>query len=257
MGSNATALELIVSTQTVTAGWINPGGGSWQTPGNWQGGVVPNGNTMTAILGIAILAPSTITLDDPSGVTLGNLFFSNTNSYMVTPGIGANTASFFNLNNGPGESTISDLLGVHTITAPIVMNNGMVVTVSNPTDVLTLKGPISGNGGVDLFSGSGTLVLSGNQTNSYTGATTIASPTGTIQIGDGSTFGGLPNTLGVADNGTLAFDQPAGTTTIFANTISGTGGLDQIGTGSTLLLTGSTSYTGLTVVVSNATLRIG
>jgi fibronectin-binding autotransporter adhesin len=93
--------------------------------------------------------------------------------------------------------------------------------------------------GALIKDGAGTLTLTG--ANIYTGGTTIVA--GTLQLGDGGTTGAV---LGdVADNGTLAFNRSD--IVSFAGAISGTGGIEQDGAGTTIL-TGANSYGGATVV---------
>lgn len=88
--------------------------------------------------------------------------------------------------------------------------------------------------------GLGTLTLTGE--NIYGGGTTITD--GTLQLGDGGTTGSI---LGdVTDNGILAFNRSDVVT--FGGTISGTGGVYQIGTGQTILTADSSSLTGVSQV---------
>lgn len=85
----------------------------------------------------------------------------------------------------------------------------------------------------------GTLVLQG--TNTYSGGTTLSM--GTLQLGDGGTSGSISGD--VANTGTLVFDRADGIT--FGGVISGTGALEQQGTGETIL-TAANTYTGATTV---------
>ncbi len=95
--------------------------------------------------------------------------------------------------------------------------------------------------------GPGTLVLSA--ANTYGGGTRITG--GTLQVGDGGTSGAI---LGdIADNAAVAFDRSDSVT--FAGVISGSGSLEQKGTG-TLVLTGANTYTGGTTITAG-TLQIG
>ena len=108
-----------------------------------------------------------------------------------------------------------------------VLDNGTLAF--NRSDVATFAGTISGSGGVAQI-GTGTTILTG--INTYSGGTTISA--GTLQLGDGGADGSI---LGdVLDNGTLAFNRSDVAT--FAGTISGSGAVAQIGTGTTIL-TGS------------------
>ncbi|PTR33076.1 outer membrane autotransporter protein [Luteibacter sp. OK325] len=98
---------------------------------------------------------------------------------------------------------------------------------------------IAGNGTVNQ-TGPGTTMLTANST--YTGDTTIAE--GTLQLGNGGGTGSI--TGDIADDGTLAFDRNDTALTL-AGVISGTGVVDQIGSG-TSTLTGASSYTGITTI---------
>jgi outer membrane autotransporter protein len=89
-------------------------------------------------------------------------------------------------------------------------------------------------------------VLTGAST--YTGGTTIVTG-GTLEFGNGGSVIG-----NIADNGTLAFAQTGNAT--FGATISGTGGVSQLGTG-ILTLTAANTYTGVTTIASGATLQLG
>jgi len=110
-------------------------------------------------------------------------------------------------------------------------------------DTYAFGGVISGSGVVNQI-GSGTTVLNGN--NTYTGVTTISA--GTLQLGNGGTSGSI---LGnVTDNGMLVFNRSDSVT--FPGLISGTGLVNQIGSGTTTL-TGNNSYSGGTNV-TNGTL---
>ncbi|PVY30454.1 autotransporter-associated beta strand repeat-containing protein, partial [Paraburkholderia silvatlantica] len=94
-----------------------------------------------------------------------------------------------------------------------------------------------------------TTVLTG--VNTYTGGTTISA--GTLQLGNGTTNGSI--TGNVTDNAILAFDPASGTTMTEPGVISGTGQVQQIGTGTTVL-TGTNIYTGGTTI-SAGTLQLG
>jgi outer membrane autotransporter protein len=117
-----------------------------------------------------------------------------------------------------------------------VTDNGILAF--DRSDVLAFGGVISGMGSVQQI-GIGTTVLTGN--NTYTGGTTIN--TGTLQLGNGGTTGSI--TGNVLDNGILAFDRSNVLT--FGGVISGTGSLQQNGTGTTVLIRDNT-YTGATTV---------
>jgi len=107
----------------------------------------------------------------------------------------------------------------------------------------TFSGTISGAtifGGDELWKiGSGTLILTGD--NTYTGRTLING--GTLQLGNGGTTGSVAGDI--MANGTLVFDRSDALT--FNGAISGSGGVQQNGSGS-VTLSANESYTGSTSV---------
>uniref|UniRef100_Q11KT9 Outer membrane autotransporter barrel domain n=2 Tax=Phyllobacteriaceae TaxID=69277 RepID=Q11KT9_CHESB len=103
---------------------------------------------------------------------------------------------------------------------------------------LTLTNTISGTGALTK-DGAGGLTLTG--TNTYAGGTTISA--GTLQLGDGGESGSI--TGNVANDGTLAFNRS--NSYAFSGLISGSGAVEQIGSGITILTAGN-SYTGTTAV---------
>lgn len=111
----------------------------------------------------------------------------------------------------------------------------------------TIDSTIAGAGIGLTKQGAGTLVLTG--TNIYTGGTTINA--GTLQLGNGETTGSIAGD--VTNNAILAVDRSD--TVTFDNVVSGTGALQQNGTG-TLVLTGTNTFTGGTTI-NAGTLQIG
>ncbi len=112
----------------------------------------------------------------------------------------------------------------------------------------TFSGTIYGSGGLNKV-GGGLFTLAG--ANTYAGSTTVSS--GTLQIGNGGTTGSINAASNVVTNATLAFNRSDNI--VFPNTVSGIGGLTQLGPGM-LTLTGSSSYTGQTNV-TGGTLQVG
>ncbi len=119
-------------------------------------------------------------------------------------------------------------------------NNGALAF--DRSDTHTFGGAISGSGVVNQI-GSGTTVLTGNST--YTGGTTISA--GTLQLGSGGTSGSI--TGDIEKNGTLAFNRSD--TTTLDGVISGSGTVNQLGSGITVL-TGNNRYAGPTNVTSGS-----
>ena len=131
---------------------------------------------------------------------------------------GATYAQDFTL-DGSGTNTI-DQFGNNSTFSGVFSD----ATPGTPGAVIIAN---SGAGGSVIFTGI----------NTYSGGTTISA--GTLQLGDGGADGSI---LGdVLDNGTLAFNRSDVAT--FAGTISGSGGVAQIGTGTTIL-TAANTYSG-------------
>nr|WP_224006011.1 autotransporter outer membrane beta-barrel domain-containing protein [Paraburkholderia tropica] len=143
-------------------------------------------------------------------------------------------------NGGTLENT-ADITSARNVTMQV---SGTVLTDVGTT--FTLNGAIAGAGALTK-AGTGTLVLNGDDT--YTGGTTISA--GTLQIGSGGTSGSIVGDI--ANNGALVLDR-AGTLTL-NGTISGSGSVSQIGTGTTVLAADNT-YTGGTTI-ANGTLQLG
>ena len=113
----------------------------------------------------------------------------------------------------------------------------------------TVSNKISGTGALTVSGSDAALTLAGS--NSYSGLTTITT-NNTLQIGIGGTNGTL-GSGSVSNAGTLTFNRSDLYT--LTNTISGSGTLSQIGSGTTIL-SGSNSYSGGTTV-TNGMLQIG
>ena len=109
---------------------------------------------------------------------------------------------------------------------------------------VTFAGVVSGSGSLAQL-GAGTIDLTG--ANTYTGGRSCTISAGTLQIGAGGTTGSLVGN--VVDNARLAFDRCNSVT--FADVVSGSGSLTQLGAG-TIDLTGANTYTGGTTIASRA-----
>lgn len=118
-----------------------------------------------------------------------------------------------------------------------VLNNGSLVF--DRGNGVTFAGIISGSGNL-VQTGSGTLILTAD--NTFSGGTNIASGS-TLQLGNGGTSGSV--TGNIVDNGTLIFNRSS--TLAFGGVISGTGSLQQDGSGTTTL-SGANTYSGGTIL---------
>ncbi|WP_241133581.1 autotransporter-associated beta strand repeat-containing protein [Achromobacter insuavis] len=125
----------------------------------------------------------------------------------------------------------------------VTANNGTLSANAGVTGTVTQA--ITGAGALTK-DGAGTVVLTSNA-NSWAGATTIAA--GTLQLGNGGASGNLPGAAAITNNGTLAFNRSDLFT--FGNLITGSGGIRQMGSGTTVL-TANNSYAGPTSVTAGA-----
>jgi outer membrane autotransporter protein len=235
---------------------------------------------------LAVLAPGAVYAQvDGTWQGPGNEWTDGTN-WSSNPDVPDNTATFTN-NGAPTSVTISNDAEISTMqftaAAPaysftissaftiagidnssafapsFILNSGGVLSfeIDNGSN-LAFSGAISGSGGI-VKDGEGTLTLSGN--NSYTGGTLVnegtlavgsntALGTGTLFLAEETTLQAAANWLKLTNAIQLLGDATVDTqsnTLALSGSISGTGGLDKIGSG-TLIMTGVSTYTGDTNV---------
>jgi filamentous hemagglutinin family protein len=195
--------------------------------------------------------------DNFSATISGNITGSDT--LTVQASRGAITLAGDNTHSGDttvagGTLEVTGTLGhdasAQTITgsyAGAIANSGTLKI--NTSASQTLAGAITGTGQFEQ-AGSGTTILT-SAGNTYTGATTISG--GVLQIGNASAAGSLGGTGTVTNNAVLRF-AGGGEVTV-AKTISGTGAIEQAGSGKTIL-TANNTYSGPTTI-SDGILQIG
>jgi outer membrane autotransporter protein len=215
------------------------------------------GNAGAAGGGLIKVGTGTLTLSGantytgPTVVNAGTLqagavsAFSSASAFTVASGATLDLAGF--------NQTIGSLAGFGSVT----LGSATLTTNGDGSDT-TFSGTISGSGRVVKI-GGGMLTLSGN--NSYQGGTFLnegtlavgssrALGTGALTLADGTTLQAAVSGLVLANtlrlNGDVTVDTQSNTMTL-SGPISGTGGLDKIGSG-TLMLTGASTYTGTTNV---------
>jgi fibronectin-binding autotransporter adhesin len=218
----------IVSSKAIT---LNAGGGTFLADAgtlSTLSGLISGGGALTKT------GPGTLTLLNPTNTYSGGTNFNG--------GILA-VNSDSNLGTGPlsfDGGTLQALAAGGGITSSkaVSLAAGGGTFLADAGTVSTLSGVISG-AGAWTKAGSGTLILTG--TNSYAGGTTIDA--GTLQLGAGGTTGSIVGD--VVDDGILAFTRSDDLT--FAGVISGSGSVQQNGTGA-LTLSGPNTYTGGTAV---------
>jgi autotransporter-associated beta strand protein len=209
--------------------WTNTAtGGLWSGTGNWAGGIVATGADNTADFNtLNITANNLVRLD--SARTLGYLLFGD-----------ATTASNdWSLDNNGSAANILTL-ATTTGTTPSI-------TVTNRT--ATISAVLAGTQGL-VKSGTGILVIT--NTSTYSGGTTVSA--GTLQIGSNSANGVIGGgDISITSGANVSFVGLSGITTV-SQTISGAGRLTKSGVATTLVLTGSNTYTGGTTL-SNGTIQ--
>ena len=222
-------------TTTITAGEVRVGDdGTTGTFG--AGNVVNNGR-------IRIRRSNSYTLGNTISGT-GEVIQNGNGTTILTADntyAGGTTIVFGTLQVGDGNTTGTMGTGGVSVGASGTL-------VFNRSDTLVISGEVRGNGALKQV-GSGTTVLTGNNIN-LGGSTTISA--GTLQIGDGGTSGRLGSGA-VTNDGTLTFNRSNALDVSAA--IGGSGGLQQIGSGTTSL-TGANTYTG-TTTISAGTLSVG
>ncbi|SEH14754.1 fibronectin-binding autotransporter adhesin [Sphingopyxis sp. YR583] len=184
------------------------------------GGTNGGNNTLAGSIGNAGTGVTTLAKNDS-----GTWVLTGNHSYTGSTNINGGT-----LFVGGGGTTGS-------IASALVNNFGTLGF--NRSDLLAYGGHIVGTGSLRQ-AGTGTTVLTG--TNSYTGGTTIDA--GTLQLGNGGTTGSIVGD--VVDNGAFVFNRSD--LVNFAGTISGSGVVRQIGSGTTVL-SGINSYVGGTSIL--------
>jgi outer membrane autotransporter protein len=234
---------------TISAGTLQLGNGG--TSGSVAGNVANNGTLAFNRSDVSIYNGQISGTGAVSQIGNGTTILGGNNTYLGGTAINGGTlqvAGDANLGstsgalsfNGGTLQTTADFASSRAVT--LNANGGTFQTTGN----LTLSSAIGGTGALTKTD-VGTLLLTGN--NTYTGGTTISA--GTLQLGNGGTSGAIAGD--VSNNGTLAFDRSD--TVMFGSLISGTGAVNQIGTGATILAANNT-YTGATAVTAG-TLAVG
>lgn len=207
---------------TITAGTLQIGDGG--VSGGIAGDVVNNG-------ALSFNRSDTLTFDGAISGTgrvsqdgFGTTVLTADNSYSGGTTI---TTGTLQIGNGGASGTLGS--------GPVVDDSVLAI---NRSGVFEIPGVISGVGRLDQM-GPGTTILTGD--NTYSGGTTISG--GALQLGNGGTTGWIVGD--VSNDGTLIFNRSDAVT--FSPTISGAGGVIQMGSGSTNL-TATNTYTGPTLV---------
>ncbi len=213
-----TGSNTYTGTTTVQAGNLQIGAGG-------ATGTLGSGNVVIATGGAQLV------FDRNNAMTVGNVLSGGG----AVRQIGAGTTTLTATDTYSGTTFISNgqlRLGAGGASGSIVTDVQVFTPGSfafNRGDAYTFGKIISGTGQV-LQLGAGTTILTG--TNTYTGATTISA--GTLQLGASGATGAIgTGPVGIASGAALSFSHNNPFT--FANTVTGTGTINQIGSGATTL----------------------
>ncbi|RYD75041.1 MAG: hypothetical protein EOP84_18910, partial [Verrucomicrobiaceae bacterium] len=242
------SLSVSASAFAQTSSWINPAGGLWDTPTNWEGGVVASGagNTANFGLGTDIAADTVVNLN--SSRTIGNLLFSDIDTATAGNWVLGNGGVLTNVLTLEGGNAITvDPLGAGktaTISADIFAGPGLtgVGLVKQGSGALVLSGSnILNNQQLRVF-GSGSLTLTGTTT----GVTRlfVRDTSSLILEGNASLTTGETNTyLSIGENGTDNVTATMRGNSVW-NHVGGDFNVSDVGTSqATLTLSDSASLT--------------
>jgi autotransporter-associated beta strand protein len=209
-GYTATAVASATYTTASAAVWINPAGGSWETPSDWTNGIIPNQNGGTADFSQLTLTTNTyVTLDGTP--TIGNLIFcdvGNKWTWEIDPGTGGPLT----LAAGTNTPAITVKNQAATITAGIAGINGLS---KDGTGTLALTFVNTYSGGTAVNAGT----LFANAGNSGSGA--VGSGNVTVNSGGTITVGGDNSFVGYGTSGSRTVTINAGGTISNTNTSDG------------------------------------
>jgi outer membrane autotransporter protein len=197
------------------------------------------GNLIIAANNIVSLSSPLNMFTGTTQVTSGTLKANAVDVIGLSSGVTLDPGTTFDTNGF--DQAVTNLTGTGTVTNATATANMLTLNATVPS---TFAGTITG-ASMALTAATGTSILTG--ANSYGGGTTIDAGA-TLQLGDGGFTGSI---LGdVVNNGTLAFKRAD--TVNFAGAITGTGGVDQTGPGTTILsaLPGFNTYSGPTNVLA-------
>jgi autotransporter-associated beta strand protein len=177
--------------------------------------------------------------------SIGTLTINSGGFVSVGDTLSKGGSSTITLNSGTLQIGLGGVTG--TLATNLANNSGTVIF--NRSDNSTYSYILIGAGNLTK-NGTGTLSMNG--TNTYTGATTINA--GVLQVSGTGSLGSGAYAGNIADGGTLVYSSSAAQT--LSGNISGNGGLTKDTATSTLILTGSNTYSGPTSIEAGV-LQIG
>ncbi|MFI5334481.1 MAG: beta strand repeat-containing protein, partial [Chlamydiales bacterium] len=193
-----------------TSTWQVDGSGTWNVPGNWGNGIVPQHVDDVAIFGNSNTQPNpTIGLGQP--ITIGTLDIDNPNLLIFQD----SNALTFQTTSGNAQLNLTSINGGGQLllALPTILNSNLAISVDTGAGG-TINNVISGAGGITI-TGLGGIIFSSNTGNTYTGTTTISG--GNLFI---DTNAQCLQDVVVENGGSLTFDNTSSVKSL--NIISGT-----------------------------------
>jgi fibronectin-binding autotransporter adhesin len=236
-------LDVAASGTIANAFTVNSAGGTIDSVGN------------NAVFSGVFSGTGGVTVGDSVGG--GSVTLTNANTYSGQTAIvaGAKLALAASGSIAASEVTANGTLDISATNAGAsvqglngtgaVQLGGQTLTVTSANDLFS--GVIAGAGGLAV--GGGTQALTG--ANTYTGPTTVAQ-TAALYIGYQSAGGSVAGDI--VNNGTVVFDRT--TASSYGGAISGNG-VVRVDGQSSVVLTGTNTYAGGTVIAAGTTLQVG
>ncbi len=190
--------------------WFYSKGGSWNNSNYWIGGVVPNGNTQTAILGPLITDSSTLFTNQT--VTIKKITFDSSETYALA-GTG-----LLKLESNSGSAELEVLQGTQKLQIRVELKDDTVAMIAGGA-ALEFNNRLDLNGYSLVKSGSGTLHINNTV---VTGGGSVIGASGSI-TGSGMVVGDLENV-----KGTVAPGNSPGTLTVTGDFTQRVGGTLQL-----------------------------
>ncbi len=196
-------------------------------------------------------------IDGSGGVSFGNnaAFGTGTITWLANGFIEPAGTSAYTITN-PMTHLLNGFETFSGNTAGVTFSNWTLpssgtMTIENIAGTITVAGAISGASELIITNRSGAVwIFSG--TNTYSGATVITNNSN-LTIGGAGQLGSGTYAANITNNGTFIYASSASQT--LSGVISGTGPLNQNGSG-TLTLSGANTYSGGTTVYTNTALSV-
>jgi hypothetical protein len=171
--------DVVLRNVPIGSRWAADRDGRWSDATNWTGRV-PDAVGEEAYFGAINSAARSVTVDEP--ITLGRLGLNSPHSYTLA---GSAPMTFDVIT---GDARIQAVGGRHSVHAPVVLADDLVVAVSPAESALTLTGDLEAGGRMITKTGPGTLSLG------RLSAASMVVEDGTVKLdpdGGASDFGSL------------------------------------------------------------------